>query len=221
MDGLAKNTLACRPIWFIWLAAGFLTYHSVAVLHTLVPDWGMMARLRSDLDKESSEHRPAAAQLAELAERKRRAETLPSIRPGDGAFLKYRILTGTRQDWQMFHVPPRDSDLEIHLEARDSNQQVHQLGPILPGFRDADLLVDDRYYHLWVRFEFWNDMAYIQTYLENVGQLLKESEEPVYKDVTLIYRKHVIQSPDEIARTGQISKVVTREWWSPRDAWGD
>ena len=218
MNGSAKNAQARRPVWFVWLIAGFLTYHSAAVLHTLVPDWGMMARLQSDTDTESSEHRPSAA---EQAERNRKAATLPSIRPWDGAFLTYRILTGTLQDWQMFHVAPRYSDLEIHLEARDSNQQVHQLGPILPGFRDADLLVDERYYHLWARFEIWNDMAYIQTYLDHVGRLLKESEEPFYKDVTLIYSKHVIQSADEVARTGQISKLETREWWSPRDAWGD
>ncbi|MEZ5328464.1 MAG: hypothetical protein R3F19_25760 [Verrucomicrobiales bacterium] len=219
MSESGNNALARRPGWFLWLVAAFLTYHCAAMLHTLVPDWGLVERFRSDAA--SADQPLSSAELSAIAELDRKAAILPPVRPCDFAFVAYRILTGTRQDWQMFLAAPRDSNLEVVLEARDSNQQVHQLGAILPGFASTDNLADGRYYHFWARYELWNEMAYIQTYLENVGRLLKKSEDPYYKDVTLIYRKHIIQSPDEVARSGKISKVETREWWSPRDGWGD
>ena len=95
------------------------------------------------------------------------------------------------------------------------------LGPSLPGFTDVDTSVDGRFYHMWARYESWNNLSFINTYLENVGQLLKESQSPRYRDVTLIYRKHIIQAPEEVATTGKMSVAESREWWLPREAWPD
>ena len=217
MSAGEMNSLANRPSWVLWLTSGILTIHVAAVLHTLVPDWGLVARFKSLAPPKVDP--PTPAERAYVAELNKNAAAFPPRRPLDSWFLNYRILTGTRQDWQMFHLAPRDRDLEVALEARDSAGKVHQLGPVLPGFEEVDLFDTGRSYPLWGRFEFWNEGAYVESYLENVGNVLKQSEEPIYKDVTLIYRKHVIQPPDEIVSSGKVSEVSKKEWWLPRDAW--
>ncbi|MGK0189310.1 MAG: hypothetical protein ACI9R3_005127 [Verrucomicrobiales bacterium] len=220
MSFSADNSLLKRPAWVLWLVALVLIYHSCAVLQTLIPDWGLLVRINGDSERMKAVDL-SPTEREELVENFRKASLFPPSRPLDSIFLNYRILSGTRQDWQMFHAPPRDEKLEIVLEARDSNGAVHVLGPILPGFEIVDTLKDARYYQLWSRYEFWNETSYTRTYLENVGRLLKQSKDPVYKDVKLVYRKHLIKPLDDIANSGEISKVAIREWWLPRDAWPD
>ena len=212
MNPATSNCLAKRPKKVLWVVSALLIYHVVAVLHTLVPDWGLVARFAALV---SSGEVPASAETRD------KAAAFPPIRPLDNLFLTYRILTGTRQDWQMFDLAPRDHNLEIVVEARDSVGTVHEFGPVLPGLKNVDVLADGRFYPLWARFEFWNETNYINAYLENVGKLLKQSDDPVYRDATLIYRKHVIQSPDEIRSSGNVSRITKREWWLPRAAWTD
>lgn len=212
-----ENALARRPVWLLGLLVAGLSFHAVAVLHTLVPDWGLLSRIAAAHMSDP----PTREQLATVARFNEKARELPPARPLDALFRSYRILTGTRQDWQMFHQAPRAHDLEISLEARDADGGKHLLGPVLPQFQPVDLRRQGRFVLLWGRFEVWNDLAYINSYLEKVGRLLKASTDPVYQDVTLVYRKHLIQSPDEIARSGSIARIETREWWLPREAWKD
>lgn len=214
MESGFRNALANRPNWVAWVVSAFCAYHALAILHTLVPDWGLLFRFASTAAASSGEPLTESKKV-ELSELNRKAMVLPPERPMDGMFLNYRILSGTRQDWQMFHLAPRDHDLEIVLEARDVDGRSHLLGPNLPGFEEVDVLEDGRFYHLWGRYENWNEQSYINTYLEKVGSLLKQSQDPVYKDFKLIYRKHILLTPEEVAATGMMSTVKTREWWHP------
>lgn len=219
MSRCGDSALARKPSWILWLLAAALTFHGLAILQTLIPDWGLWARFFPEPPPRFAPMN--AGERDEMVAKARKVAAYPPIRPLDSVFFNYKVLTGTRQDWQMFQLPPRDSNLEVVLELRDSEGKTHTMGPVMPGFEDVDVLSDGRYYHLWGRYEFWNETSYIQTYLENMGRLLKKSEDPVYKDLKLIYRKHLIQPPESIAESGEISKVSIREWWLPRDAWKD
>ena len=198
-----------------WILAIFCTFHALAILHTLIPDYGFLGKTLRWLEGDDiTEEREA-----NLIKLDARATDIPPRRPLDGPFFNYKVLTGTRQDWQMFHTSPRDRLLEVELLAKDSNGNTHTLGAMLPDFSPVDVRRKGRHYHLWARYEFWNEQAYINTYLENAGALLKQSENPYYTDLTLVLRKHLIQDVEKIRETGEIASIETREFWLPRDAW--
>ena len=206
--------------WRRWgrrLLAAYLSFHALAILDTLVPDWGVLAKtirwIKGDGLSEEKE--------AYLAELDKRGTAIPPRRPFDGLFFFYRVLTGTRQDWQMFHTSPRDWNLEVELLAKDDKGNTHTLGAMFPGFSAVDVRHKGRHYHLWARYEFWNEQAYINTYLENAGTILKKSRDPYYVDLTLVIRKHLINKLEKIRETGEIATVDSREFWLPRDVWKD
>ena len=211
------NSLANRAGWLRWLIALFLTFHALAILHTLLPDWELWAKnIRwwhgDDITEEQKDR---------VRELEARSVALPPMRPLDPIFRNYKILSGTRQDWQMFHSSPRDHDLRIFLEAKDDQGTVHILGAGLPGFYAFDLLDENRYYHLMARLEYWNEEEYVNRYLDHIGTLLKQSEDPRYLDVTLVYEKHIIQKLDAVRETGKIATVKRKEFWRPHDMWKD
>ena len=215
MSELTGTTV--RWTWKRKIVALFFVFHSIAVLHTLVPDWGLLAKTIRYLNKSSLDESTAER----LATYDALSVALPPRRPLDAPFYHYKVLSGTQQDWQMFHTSPRDEMLEVEVHARDIHGKTHRLGAMLPDFSPVDVRGKPRHFHLWARLEFWNEQKYVHAFLDTAGRLLKQSESPQYVDLTLVLRKHMIQDLDTIKKTGEISRLHTREFWLPRDQWKD
>jgi len=141
--------------------------------------------------------------------------TVPPARPLDGVFGAYRVLTGARQDWMMFHTAPNVVDLEMEIVARDESGAEHRLGAVLPGFQDADLIEFGRYYHFWARVRWWNDERYVTGYMARVKELLEARSNPRLVDFTLIFREHIVSRLDEMKETRKLSSVHENVRWFP------
>ena len=84
------SSIASRPAWIQWTVAVFLTYHALAMLHTLVPDWQLISRFAIAAAGDS----PTDEEKARVSRFTKKAEVFPPTRPLDGMFRTYRILSG-------------------------------------------------------------------------------------------------------------------------------
>jgi hypothetical protein len=64
------------------------------------------------------------------------------------ALAPYRQLTGTEQDWGMFHTIPTVREKLLTVEVADASGPVSEFGPILPGLKPYATHSRIRYYYL-------------------------------------------------------------------------
>lgn len=83
--------------------------------------------------------------VAILPEQKR-----PTLLPF-GLAHAYEVLTGSKQNWNMFGTIPSLRDYHVRLVITDADGKERGLGPLLPGFQDYPLPERARLYNLFER----------------------------------------------------------------------
>ena len=115
------------------------------------------------------------------------------------ALAPYRQLTGTEQEWGMFHSIPTLQQNEITVEVVDGS-----FGPILPGLRDYKTHDQIRHYYLFNRLTD-PDSVYFDAYVEGLRKALVEQGVDSSAEFSLRIESDFIRLLERIDEDGKMT----------------
>lgn len=137
------------------------------------------------------------------------ADLLPLLTP-------YQELTGTTQQWNMFHTIPAfaSSSVEMTLNYPDGREVVR--GPVLPGLESVQTPKGVRYYYAIDRM--LHDKSYVRFREAWKAKIAREVE----REGALSYRVEIENQATRnffhIAKDGKLSKAIYEHFGSLEDA---
>jgi hypothetical protein len=141
-------------------------------------------------------------------------QDLPGYYPVD----LYRLVTGSRQMWRLFHTIPVMRSLRIHLEATQADGKILTAGCLLPGFTPYPLPENSRFFTLFERMlthpigELYRE-AYIRkvNHLQNANTPLEE-----HLEWNLVFEGEAIRNLFYSRIDRQVSAPFTKRFGTPK-----